>query len=72
MTGTGKLARTDPSTGKYVGYASQAAKLQFRKKGGSTFTALKTVRTSDTGILKSTTRSTVNVHHRYLFAGTTI
>ncbi|MGH1556276.1 hypothetical protein ACRAWF_44560 [Streptomyces sp. L7] len=41
ITVTGKLARANWSTGKYAGYVSQPAKLQFRKKGSSTYTTLK-------------------------------
>ncbi|MEU9452185.1 hypothetical protein [Streptomyces sp. NPDC048277] len=71
ITVTGKLARANWSTGTYAGYASQPAKLQFRKKGSSTYTTLKTVRTNSTGVLKTTTKATVDGYYRYVFAGTT-
>ncbi|KUO08228.1 hypothetical protein [Streptomyces sp. DSM 15324] len=70
ITITGKLARANWSTGKYAGYASQPVKLQFRKKGSSTYTTLKTVRTSSTGTLRTTTKATVDGYYRYTFAGT--
>ncbi|MFC8516546.1 hypothetical protein [Streptomyces sp. NPDC057257] len=69
ITVTGKLARANWSTGKYAGYASQPVKLQFRKKGSSTYTTLKTVRTNSTGVLKTTTKATVDGYYRYAFAG---
>ncbi len=71
ITVTGKLARANWSTGKYAGYVSQPAKLQFRKKGSSTYTTLKTVKTNSTGVLKTTTTATVDGYFRYVFAGTT-
>lgn len=71
ITVTGKLARADWDDGKYHGYANQSVKLQFRKKGSSTYTTLKTVKTSSTGSLKTTTKATVDGYFRYTFAGTT-
>jgi len=70
ITVTGKLARANWSTGKYAGYVSQPVKLQFRKKGSSAYTTLKTVRTNSTGVLKTTTKATVDGYYRYAFAGT--
>jgi len=70
ITVTGKLARANWATGKYAGYVSQPAKLQFRKKGSSTYTTLKTVKTNSTGVLKTTTKATVDGYYRYVFAGT--
>ncbi|GLP71273.1 hypothetical protein TUSST3_78930 [Streptomyces sp. TUS-ST3] len=70
LTVTGKLARANWSTGKYAGYVSQPVKLQFRKKGSSTYTTLKTVKTNSTGVLKTTAKATVDGYYRYSFAGT--
>ena len=70
ITVTGKLARANWSTGKYAGYVSQPVKLQFRKKSSSTYTTLKTVKTNSTGVLKTTTKATVDGYYRYVFAGT--
>jgi hypothetical protein len=70
ITVAGKLTRANWETGKYPGYGSQSAKLQFRKKGSSTYTTLKTVRASSTGALKTTTKATVDGYYRYVFAGT--
>ncbi|MER7928859.1 MULTISPECIES: hypothetical protein [unclassified Streptomyces] len=70
ITVTGKLARANWTTGKYAGYVSQPVKLQFRKKSSSTYTTLKTVKTNSTGVLKTTTKATVDGYYRYVFAGT--
>ncbi|WP_405840479.1 hypothetical protein [Streptomyces sp. NBC_01518] len=70
ITVTGKLARANWSTGKYAGYVSQPVKLQFRKKSSSTYTTLKTIKTNSTGVLKTTTKATVDGYYRYVFAGT--
>ncbi|MER6535289.1 hypothetical protein ABT215_16075 [Streptomyces sp900105755] len=71
VTVTGSLTRANWETGKYAGYGSQSVKLQFRKKGSSTYTTLKTIKTSSTGALKTTTTATVDGYYRYSFAGTT-
>ena len=71
ITVTGKLARANWDTNKYAGYSTQPVKLQFRKKGSSTYTTLKTVNTTSTGTLKTTTTATADGYYRYSFAGTT-
>ncbi|MEU2425067.1 hypothetical protein ABZ619_29305 [Streptomyces sp. NPDC007851] len=70
ITVTGSLTRANWDAGKYAGYASQSVKLQFRKKGSSTYTTLKTIKSSSTGALKTTTTATVDGYYRYSFAGT--
>ncbi|MFJ8107428.1 hypothetical protein [Streptomyces sp. NPDC096132] len=71
ITVTGKLARANWDTNKYAGYASQSVKLQFKKKGSSTYTTVKTIRTSSTGTLKTTVKASADGYFRYVFAGTT-
>ncbi|GAA3790557.1 hypothetical protein GCM10023083_27580 [Streptomyces phyllanthi] len=71
ITVTGKLSRANWTTGKYAGYATQPVKLQFRKKGSSTYTTLKTVKTSSTGALSTTTKAGSDGYYRFVFAGTT-
>ncbi|MEV7071407.1 hypothetical protein [Streptomyces sp. NPDC093990] len=71
ITVTGKLARANWDTNTYAGYSTQPVKLQFRKKGSSTYTTLKTVNTTSTGTLKTTTTATADGYYRYSFAGTT-
>ncbi|WP_234443267.1 hypothetical protein [Streptomyces cellulosae] len=71
LTVTGKLSRADWETrGGYHGYAGQKVKLQFRKKGTSTYTTVKTVTTSSTGTLKTTAKASTDGYWRYTFAGT--
>jgi hypothetical protein len=71
ITVTGKLSRANWTTGKYAGYATQPVQLQFRKKGSNTYTTLKTVRTSSTGALSTTTKADSDGYYRFVFAGTT-
>ncbi|MEU5094046.1 hypothetical protein [Streptomyces sp. NPDC020996] len=71
VTVTGSLTRANWDTGKYSGYANQSVQLQFRKKTSSTYTTLKTIKSSSTGTLKTTTTATVDGYYRYSFAGTT-
>ncbi|NUV66757.1 calcium-binding protein [Streptomyces sp. CAI-121] len=70
ITVTGALTRANWSTYKYGGYTKQPVKLQFRKKGTSTYTTLKTVTTDSKGLLKTTTKATADGYFRYSFAGT--
>jgi hypothetical protein len=70
VTVTGKLSRANWEDNEYHGYATQSVKLQFRKKSSSTYTTLKTIKTSSTGTLKTTTTATVDGYFRYSFAGT--
>ncbi|GAA3844656.1 hypothetical protein GCM10022403_090700 [Streptomyces coacervatus] len=71
ITVVGKLSRANWEDNKYHGYTNQPVKLQFRKKGSSTYTTLKTIKTNSTGDLKTTTTATVDGYYRYSFAGTT-
>ncbi|MFF7854442.1 hypothetical protein [Streptomyces sp. NPDC007904] len=72
LTITGKLSRVDWETpGGYHGYTGQKVKLQFRKKGTSTYTTVKTVTTSSTGSLKTTAKASTDGYWRYTYAGST-
>ncbi|MFD8815118.1 hypothetical protein ACFV23_27410 [Streptomyces sp. NPDC059627] len=70
VTVTGSLTRASWDTHKYGAYGSQSVKLQFRKKSSSTYTTLKTIKSSSTGALKTTTTASVDGYYRYSFAGT--
>ncbi|MGW2893862.1 DUF5707 domain-containing protein [Streptomyces sp. NPDC001212] len=70
VTVSGKLTRADWESGKYSGYTGQAVKLQFRKKGTTTYKTLKTVKTNSTGALKTTVKATADGYYRFSFAGT--
>ncbi|WP_432193885.1 hypothetical protein [Streptomyces sp. bgisy027] len=71
ITVTGKLSRANWDDSKYHGYTNQSVKLQFRKKGSSTYTTVKTVKTHAAGNLKTTVTATRDGYFRFTFAGTT-
>ncbi|MFC5220850.1 calcium-binding protein [Streptomyces coerulescens] len=71
ITVTGKLSRANWETLKYAGYTNQSVKLQFRKKGSSTYTTVKTIKSNSTGDLKTTVTASTDGYFRYSFAGTT-
>ncbi|WP_460066968.1 hypothetical protein [Streptomyces sp. YKOK-I1] len=71
ITVTGKLARANWDTNKYAGYASQSVKLQFKKKGATAYTTVKTIKSGSTGVLKTTVKATADGYFRYVFVGTT-
>ncbi|WP_147481244.1 calcium-binding protein [Streptomyces shenzhenensis] len=71
ITVTGKLARANWDTYRYAGYTGQAVKLQFRPKCSSTYTTVATVKTSNTGTLRTTVKAVRDGYWRWNFAGTT-
>ncbi|KKD07076.1 hypothetical protein [Streptomyces sp. WM6386] len=74
ITVTGKLTRADWEAyplPKYVNYAGQSVKLQFRKKSSSTYTTVKTIKSNASGNLSTTVKASVDGYYRYSFAGTT-
>ncbi|MFB8103706.1 MULTISPECIES: calcium-binding protein [unclassified Streptomyces] len=70
ITVTGALTRANWQTYKYGGYTKQPVKLQFKKKGTSTYKTLKTVTTDSKGNVRTTTKATADGYFRYSFAGT--
>ncbi|MEU7471893.1 DUF5707 domain-containing protein [Streptomyces sp. NPDC044984] len=70
ITVTGKLTRANWETGTYAGYSGQSVKLQFRKKGSSTYSTVKTIKTNSKGELKTTVKASADGYYRYSFAGT--
>ncbi|MEW1691091.1 hypothetical protein ACIQOF_37585 [Streptomyces sp. NPDC091265] len=70
LTVTGWLSRANFDDLKYHGYTAQPVKLQFRKKGSSTYTTVKTVTTNNKGDLKTTVKASADGYWRYSFAGT--
>jgi single-stranded DNA-binding protein len=71
ITVTGKLSRANWEDNKYHGYTNQSVKLQFRKKGSSTYTTVKTIKSNSTGNLRTTVTASTDGYFRYSFAGTT-
>ncbi|MFJ9626292.1 hypothetical protein ACIRU8_01210 [Streptomyces sp. NPDC101175] len=70
ITVTGKLTRANWETGTYTGYQGRAVQLQFRKKGSSVYTTLKTVTSGAGGALKTTTKAKADGYFRFVFTGT--
>ena len=70
ITVTGKLTRANWESGTYTGYQGRPVQLQFRKKGSSVYTALKTVTTGVGGTLKTTTKAKTDGYYRFVFTGT--
>jgi hypothetical protein len=70
VTVTGALTRANWDTHKYAGYTVQPVKLQFRKKGTTTYSTLKTVTSDSHGNLRTTYKASVDGYWRYSFAGT--
>ncbi|KUO15444.1 single stranded DNA-binding domain-containing protein [Streptomyces dysideae] len=70
ITVTGKLSRANWEDNKYHGYTNQPVKLQFRKKGSSTYTTVKTITSNSTGELRTTVTASTDGYFRYSFAGT--
>jgi len=70
LTVTGKLTRADWNNLDYFGYTNQPVKLQFRKAGTTTYTTVKTVYTSSTGSLTTTTPASEDGYWRWNFGGT--
>nr|WP_306660187.1 hypothetical protein [Streptomyces polyasparticus] len=71
ITVTGDLTRANWDTNTYTGYTSQPVKVQFRKKGTSTYTTVKTAYSSSTSRKISTTvTASVDGYWRLSFAGT--
>ncbi|MEU6218371.1 hypothetical protein ABZ845_12755 [Streptomyces sp. NPDC047022] len=69
ITVKGKLSRANWETGHYGAYGSQSVKLQFAKKGSTTWTTLETVKGDSAGNLKTTVKASVDGSFRYSFAG---
>ncbi|CAL9479669.1 DUF5707 domain-containing protein [Streptomyces sp. enrichment culture] len=71
LTVTGKLTRADWAGGTYVNLAGQYVKLQYKKAGATSWTTLKTIKSSSTGTLSTTTTATYDGSYRYSYAGAT-
>ncbi|UUU23604.1 calcium-binding protein [Streptomyces sp. DSM 40750] len=66
---TGKLTLANWETHKNAGYSGRSVKLQFRKKGSSTYSTVKTVTSGSGGALKTTVTATADGYWRWTFAG---
>lgn len=70
LTVTGALTRANWDTSKYAGYTKQSVKLQYKKKGATSYSTLKTVTSDSKGNLKTTVTASSDGYYRYVFAGT--
>ncbi|MER7569680.1 calcium-binding protein [Streptomyces sp. NPDC097941] len=70
ITVKGTLTGADWSSDKYVGFKGQPVKLQFRKKGSSTYTTVKTVTSGSGGTVTATATAGSGGYYRFAFAGT--
>lgn len=71
ITVTGRLTRANWDSATYTGYAGVYAQLQFRKKGATAYSTVKSVKTTSTGGLATTVKAGVDGYYRYVFVGTT-
>ncbi|MFI8928868.1 calcium-binding protein [Streptomyces sp. NPDC053474] len=69
VTVSGVLTRADWESREYAGYGQQSVKLQFKKKGASAYTTVKTVKSDAKGKLKTSVKATAAGTFRYVFAG---
>jgi hypothetical protein len=67
---TGRLTIANWDTGTYTGYAGVYAQAQIRRAGTTAYSGIKFVKTTSTGGLSTTVKSTVDGYYRYSFAGT--
>ncbi|MFC8131430.1 calcium-binding protein [Streptomyces sp. NPDC057302] len=70
LTVTGALTRANWETSKYAGYTKQSVKLQYKKKGATSYSTLKTITSDTKGNLKTTVKASADGYYRYVFAGT--
>lgn len=71
LTVSGTLTpRADRVKHKYTGFAGKSARLQFRKKGGSAYTTVKTVTSGSTGALRTTVKASADGYWRWVSTAT--
>ncbi|MEU9730781.1 DUF5707 domain-containing protein [Streptomyces sp. NPDC048002] len=72
ITVTGKLTRANWEELKYSGIPSgQSVVLQFRKKGSTTYSNVKGIKTTTGGALKTTTTASTDGYYRFVYKGIT-
>ncbi|BBC94772.1 calcium-binding protein [Streptomyces griseofuscus] len=69
ITVTGTLNRASWSYMRYYGYGSQSVQLQFKPANSSTYSTVKTIKSSSTGYLKTTVTASVDGTWRFHYAG---
>jgi hypothetical protein len=71
ITVTGRLTRANWESGTYTGYEGRSVQLQFRKKGSTAYTTLKTITSGSHGTLRTTAKAATDGYFRFVFTGTT-
>jgi hypothetical protein len=72
ITVSGKLTRANWETLSYSGIPSgQSVVLQFRKKGATTYTNVKGIKTTTGGALKTTVTASTDGYYRFVYKGIT-
>ncbi|MEU6774510.1 calcium-binding protein [Streptomyces sp. NPDC046759] len=69
ITVTGTLNRASWTYLKYYGYGSQSVQLQFKEAGSSTYSTVKTIKSSSSGYLKTTVTASADGTWRFHYAG---
>ncbi|WP_200305053.1 hypothetical protein [Streptomyces adelaidensis] len=70
LTVKGTLTRADWAKRAYTGYKGQKVTLQFKAKGATAYTDVKTVTSGTAGALSTTVKASKDGSYRYKFAGT--
>lgn len=70
LTVKGALTRANWATHAYSGYRGQTVTLQFKAKGATAYTDVKTVTSGTGGALSTTVKASKDGSYRYTFAGT--
>ncbi|MFF0449098.1 calcium-binding protein [Streptomyces sp. NPDC004609] len=70
LTVTGNLKIVNWDREVYSAYSGQSVVLEFRKKGSTKYTPVKTVKTDSKGNLKAAVKATTDGYWRYRYAGT--
>ncbi|MEU9988785.1 hypothetical protein AB0E10_18705 [Streptomyces sp. NPDC048045] len=70
LTVKGRLTRANWDRYRYDGYGSQAARLQFRAAGSTTYSTVRTVNTDSSGNLRTGVTAARDGYWRWAFGGT--
>lgn len=70
LTVKGKLTRANWEDSVYSGYKGQKVTLQFKAKGASSYTTVKTITSGTGGALSTTVKASKDGYYRFAFAGT--
>ncbi|MFE7764002.1 hypothetical protein [Streptomyces sp. NPDC057438] len=70
LTVKGTLTRADWDARRYAGYKGQKVTLQFKARGATAYTDVKTVTSGTAGALSTTVKASQDGTYRYVFAGT--